>query len=66
MTKILYKLSNFVETDAKIFARCYISHGDTMKKRKTTYESFDVMLDNIKYAKRLIYIKYLGSFDKKK
>ena len=34
------------------------------KEDKMDY-AFNKMFDNIKYAKRLIYIKYLDSFDKK-
>ena len=35
-----------------------------MKKEKILND-FDSLIDNIKYAKRLIYIKYSRNFDKK-
>ena len=46
--------------------KCYISYGDMMKNKKKEVDVFDLMIDNIKYAKRLIYIKYPEVFDKKK
>lgn len=63
--KSLNLLANFVETNATSFFWCYISYGDAMKREETT-KVFDEMFDNIKYAKRLLYIKYMDIFDKKK
>ena len=37
-----------------------------MNNKEKMTEAFDNMIDNIKYAKRLIYIKYYVPFDKKK
>jgi len=37
-----------------------------MKDKEKMLDAFDSIIDNIKYAKRLVYIKCFGSFDKKK
>lgn len=70
MSKILHDFCNllaiFVEINANLILKCYISCGDDMKQKKKNSDVFNDMIDNIKYAKRLMYINYYSTFDKKK